>query len=108
MTAQAALQFLAHEAKRCRDRDACEAFCLLLPAMSRVLGLPALDDVAALVFERDFHDELRRLNVSPLVEAQCSACQWPEAVRESQLGGYWCAQCQRERSFVRAESEALA
>mgnify|MGYP001163334630 CR=1 FL=1 len=102
MNSSSALQFLAHEAKRCRDRDACEAFCLLLPALCRVLALPALDDVAALVFERDFHDALRALNVSPLVEAHCAECQWPEAVRECQLEEAWCAQCQRARRFLRA------
>lgn len=108
MTANEALRFLAHEAARCRDRDAHEAFCLLLPALCRVLGLRALDDFAALEFERDFHRALRALNESPLVAAQCTDCQWPESVRECQLERAWCDRCQRERVFERAESEALA
>lgn len=57
--AEEAIRFLAHEARKCRDRDTCEAFCLLLPAVSRLTGLQPMDDVEAFGFLVDMRQELR-------------------------------------------------
>lgn len=109
MSTSDTIRFLAHEAARCRDRDTCEAFCLLLPALCRVLNLKPLDDVAALIFERDFHHALRKLNASPLVEAHCETCGFADTVAESrfelnaQVSG-WCDQCGVERHFAKREA----
>jgi hypothetical protein len=59
MTAEDAIRFLAHEAQRCRDRDAAEILCLKFPAMLKVLGLPPMTSREAAVFDIDFHHELR-------------------------------------------------
>lgn len=117
MNATDALRFLAHEAKLCRDRDAHEAFCLLLPALCKVVGVSPLDDVAALAFQQEFHNELRALTDSPLVEANCEICGFVETLpdarfskgwkpvngraEETQLAKAWCAHCDAERYFLR-------
>jgi hypothetical protein len=59
MTAEEAIRYLAHEARMCRDRDSAEALCLLLPAMTRLLRVPAMDDFEALDFTIRFREELR-------------------------------------------------
>lgn len=50
MIAEEAIRFLAHEAKRCRDKDAAEAICLWLPTMCKLLCLQPMDDFEALDF----------------------------------------------------------
>ena len=47
MTPDDAIRLLAHEAKLCRDRDAHEALCLLLPALTKILYLEPMDDFEA-------------------------------------------------------------
>ena len=59
MISEEALRFLAHQAKRCRDRDSAESLCLLLPAMMRLLCLEAMDDFEALDFHLQLRTELR-------------------------------------------------
>jgi len=58
MTPAEALRFLDHEALSCRDRDAHEALCLLLPALLKVMELPPMDDYEALGFRADLHKAL--------------------------------------------------
>jgi len=60
MTPADAMRFLDHEAVLCRDRDAHEALCLLLPALLRVLELSPMDDYEALAFRIEFHNALLR------------------------------------------------
>jgi len=64
MTPADALRYLDHEARLCRDHDAHEALCLLLPALLKVMKLPAMNDYEALVFRLDLHDSP---NESPTV-----------------------------------------
>jgi hypothetical protein len=64
MIAEEAIRFLDHEARQCRDKDAHEALCLLLPAMMQLLGLKQMDQFEALSFTMDFRDELR-MQVNP-------------------------------------------
>jgi hypothetical protein len=45
-----AIRWLEFEAKRCRGRDACEALCLLLPALRTVLDVPPMEDCEAAAF----------------------------------------------------------
>lgn len=54
-----ALRYLANQAKLCRDRDAHEALCLLLPALCKCFKLSPADDLQAIDFEAKFHRELR-------------------------------------------------
>jgi hypothetical protein len=58
MTPADALRYLDHEARLCRDHDAHEALCLLMPALMRLLELPAMDDYEALAFRVELHDAL--------------------------------------------------
>jgi len=58
MTPADALRYLDHEARLCREHDAHEALCLLLPALMRLLELPAMDDYEALSFRVELHDAL--------------------------------------------------
>lgn len=51
MTFEDSIRFLDHEAAQCRGRDACEALCLLLPALMRVLDLERMEDVEAAAFK---------------------------------------------------------
>ena len=55
-----ALRFLEHEALLCRDRDAHEALCLLLPALLKVMELSPMDDFDALAFRIELHKALLR------------------------------------------------
>lgn len=59
MNAQTALQFLAHEAVRCHDRDAHEALCLLLPAIVQALDLPPMHYADALEFTVELRHAVR-------------------------------------------------
>jgi len=54
-----ALRFLDHEAAMCRDRDAHEALCLLLPALLKILELSPMDDYEALAFRIEIHNALK-------------------------------------------------
>lgn len=120
MTANDALRFLAHEAARCRDRDAHEALCLWLPALCKIIGVKPADDFEALALQETAHRELRAVNESPLVEAHCEICSFAETLPECRfsaghmpgpspnaavlsvdLARAWCDQCQAERHFVR-------
>jgi hypothetical protein len=56
MTAQDALRFLNHEAAFCRDRDAHEALCLLLPALLRACDLRPMNGYEAQAFRAQLHD----------------------------------------------------
>ena len=58
MTPADALRYLDHEARLCREHDAHEALCLLLPALMRMLQLRAMDDYEALAFRVELHDAL--------------------------------------------------
>ena len=60
MTPADAMRFLDHEAMLCRDRDAHEALCLLLPALLKVMELPPMDDYDALAFRIELHKALLR------------------------------------------------
>ncbi len=62
MTPAEALRFLDHEARNCRDRDAHEALCLLLPALLKVMDLSRMDDVEALDFRMQLHKALAGIN----------------------------------------------
>lgn len=115
MNASDAIRFLAHEAQRCRDRDAHEALCLWLPAMCRVFGLKPADDFDALAIQEQLHRELRDLNESYLVEAHCEKCGFAETVPacrftwQNAMGNaakIWCDQCHAERFFAREEVTA--
>lgn len=106
MTATDALRFLAHEARQCRDRDAHEALCLLLPALCKVTALKPADDFAALALQQQFHDELRRLQGSPIVQCQCEGCRTWESLPEvsfkaSIAAAHWCDVCAGEKWFTR-------
>jgi hypothetical protein len=65
MTPERAIRFLHHEAARCRDHDDAEAFCLLLPAMLRILDLPPMNHSEAEAFKNEFRHELQE-NTSDL------------------------------------------
>jgi hypothetical protein len=58
MIAEEAIRYLAHEASRCRDRDAHEALCLLLPAMCRLLCVQPMDDFESIGFQLQLKAEL--------------------------------------------------
>ncbi len=59
MIAEEAIRYLEHEARLCRDKDAHEALCLLLPAMLKLLCLDPMDSFEALDFSIKMRDELR-------------------------------------------------
>lgn len=59
MIAEEAIRYLAHQARRCRDRDTAEALCLLLPAMMQLLCLEPMDDFEAIEFQLSLRHELR-------------------------------------------------
>lgn len=61
MTPEDAIRYLDHEAARCRGRDACEALCLLLPALMRILDLDRMEDVEALAFRYGLKRDLDAL-----------------------------------------------
>ena len=54
-----AIRWLEFEAKRCRGRDACEAFCLLLPALRVALDLPPMDELEARAFYHRVREALQ-------------------------------------------------
>jgi hypothetical protein len=58
MTEADAIRFLVYEAGECRDRDAHEALCLLLPALARVFGLPTMGPREALAFRLQLKEAL--------------------------------------------------
>ena len=60
MTAEAAIRFLAHEAARCRDRDAREALCLVVPAIVNALELEPMPFGDALAFTIELREHLRQ------------------------------------------------
>jgi hypothetical protein len=60
MTAEQAIRFLDHQARRCRDRDSAEALCLLLPALLKVLNLQPMDACEAIAFRLELRGTLRR------------------------------------------------
>ena len=109
MNADDALRFLAHEVKRCTDRDLREAATLWVPALCKVLGLRPADDFEALAIQEQAHRELRALNESPLVEVHCHVCGFADTLPEVRFDPHcptsgllsWCAQCQGERCFTR-------
>lgn len=69
MIAEEGIRYLEHEARHCRDKDAHEALCLLLPAMLKVLCLNPMDDFEALDFTYKLRDELRdQVNAEPVNE----------------------------------------
>lgn len=61
MTIHNAIRFLHYEAAKCRDRDTCEALCLLLPPLLKLLELDAMEEVEAAAFRYRFKLELEKL-----------------------------------------------
>jgi hypothetical protein len=55
-----ALRFLALEASECRERDAHEALCLLLPGLLRVLSLQPMNHYEASAFRKQFKEQLTK------------------------------------------------
>ncbi|MGB7767417.1 MAG: hypothetical protein WBN22_00990 [Verrucomicrobiia bacterium] len=80
MTTENAIRWLAHESKECRDRDSCEAFCLLLPALLRVLALDAMHEAEAAAFRHEFK---QRLNLLPFQDATDRALARPVLLARS-------------------------
>lgn len=105
MSTTEALRYLAHEGRRCRDKDTAEAICLLLPAMCCVFAVKPMDDFQALEFHVAFREELARVKNIPLAEARCEQCGQAEAVRSDLFHDLrartWCDFCQREMWFAR-------
>jgi hypothetical protein len=62
MTTANAIRFLHNEAAKCRNRDACEALCLLLPALLKVFDLDPMEEVEAAAFRFQFREELHRVS----------------------------------------------
>jgi hypothetical protein len=58
VTAERAIRFVAYEARECRNRDACEALCLLLPALLKIAELPPMDDLEAAAVRFQIKQEL--------------------------------------------------
>jgi hypothetical protein len=61
MTTENAIRWLHHQARTCRDLDSSEAFCLLLPALLRVLNLSPMEDVEAAAFRHEFKQRIHAL-----------------------------------------------
>ena len=59
MTAEDALRFVAYESTWCRNRDAHEALCLLLPSVLRALSLPPMNGYEADAFRRELKEQLK-------------------------------------------------
>lgn len=59
MDAEQTIRFLAHEAQRCRDRDAADILTLRFPSLLKLLELQPMSDVEAASFDVQFHQELR-------------------------------------------------
>ncbi len=60
MTTQNAIRFLHFEAAKCRDRDTCEALCLLLPPLLKILRLDAMEEVEAAAFRYEFKEAVEK------------------------------------------------
>ena len=60
MTAEQALRFAAYEAAECRNRDACEALCLLLPPLLSALSLEPMNGYEADSFRIEVRCALER------------------------------------------------
>ncbi len=60
MNTENAIRFLHCESLKCRDRDAGEALCLLLPALLRIFKLEPMEDVEAAAFRFQFKQELQK------------------------------------------------
>ena len=58
MTAAEALRWLGFESQWCRDRDAHEAFCLLLPSILKALDLEAMNGIEASAFKKQLRNRL--------------------------------------------------
>jgi len=58
MTAEQALRFAVYEAAESRDRDACEALCLLFPPLLSALSLEPMNGYEAEAFRREFKQRL--------------------------------------------------
>jgi hypothetical protein len=80
VTTANAIRFLHFEAAKCRDRDSCEAFCLLLPALLRVLELEPMQDVEAGAFRHEFRLKLAGL---PFQDATDRAASRPSVLAHS-------------------------
>jgi len=72
MTTDNAIRFLHFEAEKCRDRDACEALCLLMPALLRLLQLEPMQDVEAAAFRFQFKQELLALPFEDETDRACA------------------------------------
>lgn len=53
-----AIRWLAAEAKECHEKDAHEAFCLLLPALMKILEYKPMDVVEQRAFRYAMHQHL--------------------------------------------------
>ena len=62
MTAADAVRFLHHQSALCRDRDAHEALCLLLPALMEALALQPMTESESRAFRREFKQQLNQKN----------------------------------------------
>jgi hypothetical protein len=58
LDAPTCLRFLEHEAMECRDRDAGEMVCLLIPSLRQVAGLEPMEDLEAKAFRHALHEAL--------------------------------------------------
>jgi len=65
MISDDALRWLAFEAQRCRDRDSCEALCLLFPPMLRAMNLPPMEELEA----RAFYERVKQMLTQDLKKA---------------------------------------
>ena len=59
MNATDVIRWLTFEARRCRGKDNCEAFCLLLPPIQSALDLPPMDEAEAAAFRQHVKRVLR-------------------------------------------------
>ncbi len=59
MNPESAIRYLASQAHTCRDRDSCEAFVLLLPAVMKTLDLKPMDDFEAAAFVYELKRKLK-------------------------------------------------
>ncbi len=72
VTTDNAIRFLHFEAAKCRDRDACEALCLLMPALLRLLHLDPMENVEAAAFRFQFKQELLDLPFEDETDRACA------------------------------------
>jgi hypothetical protein len=109
MTSDEAIRFLAHEAQRCRDRNAHEALCLLLPAMLKTLNLPPMEPGDVVAFDQWFHRELKRLQeCEPPTSATFSTSHAPQPKpKTSFLGRCLCWIGSHERKKIAVHGTEL-